>query len=777
MDRFSQGHALLIGIGHYAYSSGLDIPETSEDVRLISRILSDPKTCAYPVDQITVIQEHGATRKSILDALDALAHRVAPNDTVFIFYSGHGEYGKDRSTYYLTTHDTKIDYLRKAPGQLEAFVVDETAVSDVELLTKLKAITAQRVFLFFNSCHAGSLTPEALDAAGSSFSSGSSLPGMTAAALLATGKGRAVITSCRENQLSIVGNGSLTIFGQALADGLRGASIPNREGFISFFDLYVYLYNTVSTATKPLVGGLRKSLRAKHDGDRQEPELTLLKNTGVLAVARHPGTAPETSFEPSRVLSADLPVREIDGATSRQAHRFILSGERSVANLSNIKNSPIVTGDRNKVFSTGNISGNSGQIAIGEGIAQATGGSIASVNIGQRPAGPQRPKPRLSDIKITQIMEAALQPDALPNLLFALTGYVDFSVDQNALGKTFSAQLRKLVELCREHRQRSALIESLLDINDRILGSETEQEEWRQWVVEQDSGSSSGDPTVTSPNASGGMSSGNRWTNKERKSAEQDIRERFSPGERGISDLQEIENSPIIAGNNNEITSVGDIKENSGLIVIGKNIILNQEATSRGASARQSTTGIGHMKLLRLFIASPGDVRDERNRVHDVIAELNAHNGLAEQYGCTLRALDWRDTVPGMGRPEQVILDQLPLDAWDVFVGVLWTRFGTPSGGKDPATGRYYDSGTQEEFTLAYRYWTQHQRPHILFYKCQRHIEPDSIDLDQYSKVRAFWKEFDTTGQHPGLYATYTPVDEFERRLRGDLIKLLPHLK
>src|SRR5215217_667018 len=131
MNRFSQGHALLIGIGRYQYTPRLDVPETSKDVRAVASILSDPQACAYPANQITILQEGDATRKRILEALDALADSATPDDTVFIFYSGHGEYGKDRTPYYLTTHDTKIDYFSKVPGQPEAFVVDETAVSDV----------------------------------------------------------------------------------------------------------------------------------------------------------------------------------------------------------------------------------------------------------------------------------------------------------------------------------------------------------------------------------------------------------------------------------------------------------------------------------------------------------------------------------------------------------------------------------------------------------------------------------------------------------------------
>jgi hypothetical protein len=178
--------------------------------------------------------------------------------------------------------------------------------------------------------------------------------------------------------------------------------------------------------------------------------------------------------------------------------------------------------------------------------------------------------------------------------------------------------------------------------------------------------------------------------------------------------------------------------------------------------------------LISVFVASPGDVMEERTRLQLVINELNQPGGLAEQYGCTLRLLDWRDVVSGMGRPEKVILEQLPVKSWDVFVGVLWHRFGTPSGGRDPETGRFYDSGTEEEFRLAYCAWQKIGRPHILIYR--RTASPpsvDDIDPEQLIKVKAFWREFSVDGEHPGLFQPYETPRDFERRVRSDLSKLL----
>ena len=100
------------------------------------------------------------------------------------------------------------------------------------------------------------------------------------------------------------------------------------------------------------------------------------------------------------------------------------------------------------------------------------------------------------------------------------------------------------------------------------------------------------------------------------------------------------------------------------------------------------------LKKLRIFAASPSDVANERAKLETVVESLKP---MADYLGLTLEVVDWRAVVPDAGRPQQVIFDQLKPTSWDIFIGILWHRFGTPSGGKDK-TGKDYLSGTEEEF-------------------------------------------------------------------------------
>lgn len=181
-----------------------------------------------------------------------------------------------------------------------------------------------------------------------------------------------------------------------------------------------------------------------------------------------------------------------------------------------------------------------------------------------------------------------------------------------------------------------------------------------------------------------------------------------------------------------------------------------------------------HYKKLRIFVASPGDVTAERERVHAVTAELNRKGNVADQLGLILEVLDWRDVSPKMGRPEQVTLDELKVEQWDIFVGILWLRFGMPPGVSDPQTGKPYDSGTEEEFSLAYQSWLKNGRPHILFYRCTRSpLNVKQINPEQLERVSAFFERFNPGASNEGLYQEFQTTEDFERRVRSDLTKLL----
>ncbi len=177
------------------------------------------------------------------------------------------------------------------------------------------------------------------------------------------------------------------------------------------------------------------------------------------------------------------------------------------------------------------------------------------------------------------------------------------------------------------------------------------------------------------------------------------------------------------------------------------------------------------MKKLRIFAASPSDMATERAEIETVVLMLKP---TADELNIVVDVTDWRTAVPNMGRTEQVILDQLKPTTWDVFIGILWHRFGTPPGGNHPQTQQEYLGGTEEEFSTAYRLWEQFSKPRIMMYRCARDVPIASLDLDQFKRVKEFFAKFDAVnGEHPGLYQPFDTTEAFKTLLFHNLQTLL----
>jgi hypothetical protein len=177
-----------------------------------------------------------------------------------------------------------------------------------------------------------------------------------------------------------------------------------------------------------------------------------------------------------------------------------------------------------------------------------------------------------------------------------------------------------------------------------------------------------------------------------------------------------------------------------------------------------------NLKKLRIFAASPSDMSAERAKVETVAALLKP---LADNLGIVIEVLDWRAVVPDAGRPQQIIFDQLKPTSWDIFVGILWSRFGTPSGAKDPQTQKEYLSGTEEEFWTAYRLWKQFGKLRIVMYRCTRAIPLDA-DFVQAQRVKDFFKEIqDPQSEFRVLTQSFDTLESFEKLALDNLQKLL----
>jgi len=166
---------------------------------------------------------------------------------------------------------------------------------------------------------------------------------------------------------------------------------------------------------------------------------------------------------------------------------------------------------------------------------------------------------------------------------------------------------------------------------------------------------------------------------------------------------------------------------------------------------------------LKMFVSNPSDIDHIRGLIDKDINNIN--NDLENFTGVTIRIIDWRrDVVPGIAKyPQQVI--NRHLDDSDIYVGLLGTRFGTP-------TPRY-GSGTEEEFNIAYNRFRHDPtciRILFYFYEPQNSNEKD-IDPDQLKRVNDFKKHLGT--EKGLLYQVSSSPEDFLDRFRNHIKKLV----
>ena len=231
---YAQGHALLIGVANYQQVSSLPAAILN-DVNDVAATLSSPQYCGYPSANVITLLDASATRAAVLKGLDELAARAGPDDTACVFFSGHGAVvgspGSEDSVL-LTVDSNFAD-------------IENTSISSSELAAALAQIKANRLLVFIDACHAGgaAISKRLTDGEGHEFKSGYT---QNTFAKLAVGSGRALMASCRADEVSAVFIGARnSVFTTALLAGLRGAADKSASGFIKVFDLFNYVSEEV----------------------------------------------------------------------------------------------------------------------------------------------------------------------------------------------------------------------------------------------------------------------------------------------------------------------------------------------------------------------------------------------------------------------------------------------------------------------------------------------------------------------------------------------------
>lgn len=165
-------------------------------------------------------------------------------------------------------------------------------------------------------------------------------------------------------------------------------------------------------------------------------------------------------------------------------------------------------------------------------------------------------------------------------------------------------------------------------------------------------------------------------------------------------------------------------------------------------------------RVYSVFVASPSDLSEERARLEEVIKELNMT--WSRELGLRFDLIRWEThSFPGVGKDAQAVIDQqIPAD-YDLFIGLMWHRFGTPTTNAG--------SGTEHEFFRAHsRHQSSPDSVQIMFYFKDAPVVPSELNPEQLGKVQSFKRSL---GKEGVLYWIFRSLDEFEKLARMHLAR------
>lgn len=222
-------HALVVGVSQYSHPKIPKLQFADKDAQAFGEFLKTQDKVFKHI-RVTFLLNEQATKSEVEKFLFYTLPRAGKNDTVILFFSGHGAYDPMRPKEFLfLTHDTEPDYLRATAVKMSG-------------LDFLNGIDAERVLIIADACHAGGFSDMRAKSVGP-----------TLQAFLSevrSSSGRAIITSGKEEQLSWeVPNLSNSVFTHNLIDGLKGKADKDHDGVVTLNEAYQYAYNQTRQAT------------------------------------------------------------------------------------------------------------------------------------------------------------------------------------------------------------------------------------------------------------------------------------------------------------------------------------------------------------------------------------------------------------------------------------------------------------------------------------------------------------------------------------------------
>lgn len=168
------------------------------------------------------------------------------------------------------------------------------------------------------------------------------------------------------------------------------------------------------------------------------------------------------------------------------------------------------------------------------------------------------------------------------------------------------------------------------------------------------------------------------------------------------------------------------------------------------------------LKLVRIFLATPGDLLSERETVKTVVNEINGTLGAALSF--RVEVTGWEDVPPSRGESAQKVVSAYIGENYDIFLGLMWGRVGTPTDGAE--------SGTIYEYESALKLDDNRTNFRVMWFFKDDDIKFGDINPEQLSKVKSFRENV----AKDGCYYDVFKSANFEKKLRIHLSSTIPKL-
>jgi len=166
------------------------------------------------------------------------------------------------------------------------------------------------------------------------------------------------------------------------------------------------------------------------------------------------------------------------------------------------------------------------------------------------------------------------------------------------------------------------------------------------------------------------------------------------------------------------------------------------------------------LKEIKVFLSCPEDI--VKNGIKDAIERVFEEDNIyfKKHYSFIFELKHWKKSVYlGKGTPRVQDRINEMLKNCDIYLGILWTRFGSfPASNPE---GVSYSSGTEEEF-----YFAKSLDKKLWFLFCRYPIDPYKIDPEQLNKIKEFKEQLKS---EQFWYAEFSKEDELRKILKENM--------